>query len=227
MTTKQAKTLKELLQPSEAVQSAIRSVKAAPGAGLSVASLPGSSLEALTNVVQQGETPLRNLEYDLKKQHFGPSFLNPQRLYELGDTGLYLAAYGAPTGAIGAMTAGPAGLIAGLGLGKAMGQVHATVREKDRLQKALKKFDTTEKKLLNELKKGYTYGFFPGALLGAGLGGYLGYNSADKYQVPIALFAAASTAGTLGLLGSLLGHKIQRDKLLKVPEYREILERYE
>lgn len=227
MNSKQAKTLKELLQPRDAVQSAIESVRAAPGAGLSVASLPGASLEALTNVMEQGETPLRNLEYDLKKQHFGPSFLNPQRLYEIGDTALYLGAYGVPTAAAGAYLGGPAGLVAGLGLGKAMGQVHATVKEKERLQKALRKFDKTEKKLLKELKKGYTYGFVPGALLGAGLGGYLGYNSVDKYQVPIALFGAASTAGTLGLLGSLLGHKIQRDRLMEVPEYRKILERYE
>ena len=227
MNLKQAKTLKQLLNAENAAQTALESIKDAPRKGISIAAIPGSSLEALTNVVEQGETPFRDLEYDLKKQHFGSSFLNPQRLYELGDTALYLGAYGIPAAAAGAYLGGPPGLVAGLGLGKAMGQVHATVKEKERLQKALRKFNKTEKKLLNELKKGYTYGFVPGALLGAGLGGYLGYNSVDKYQVPIALFGAASTAGTLGLLGSLLGHKIQRDRLKDVPEYKAILERYE
>lgn len=211
----------------DVLRSAVESAKQLPGAGASLAATPGKSLELLTNVEEAGETPLRNLEYDLKQQHFGPSFLNPQRLYEVGDTALYLGAYGLPAAAAGTYLAGPAGLVAGLGLGKAVGQIHATVKERERLEKALKRFDKTEKKLLKKLKQGYTYGFIPGALAGAGLGGYLGYTSVDKYKIPLALFGAISSAGTLGLLGSLLGHKIQRERLKDDPEFRDILERYE
>jgi|Laugresu1bdmlbdd_1035124.scaffolds.fasta_scaffold02539_6 hypothetical protein len=211
----------------DVLRSAVESARQLPGAGASLAATPGKSLELLTNVEEAGETPLRNLEYDLKQQHFGPSFLNPQRLYEIGDTALYLGAYGLPAAAAGTYLAGPAGLVAGLGLGKAVGQIHATVKERERLEKALKRFDKTEKKLLKKLKQGYTYGFIPGALAGAGLGGYLGYTSVDKYKIPLALFGAISSAGTLGLLGSLLGHKIQRERLKDDPEFRDILRKYE
>ena len=202
-------------------------VVALPKAGLSLASLPGKTLESATiKDLSPEETPFRG-EEDLKTQYFGPTLLNKQRLWELGDSLAYQSAYGIPAAAIGA-SAGPAGMLGGLALGKILGQVHLLKKEKDRLATAKKDFSADEQKALNEIStKSRNWALTSALLAGLGAGGVghlAGHDQFGKTLTPVLEGAAA--ASLAGLLGGLAGHYFARKNLLNNKRFSRIINRY-
>lgn len=190
--------------------------------------LPGNVLERATLADSSPEqTPFRGAE-DLKQQFFGPTLWNKQRLWELGDTALYQGAYGLPAAGIGAITAGPAGMFAGLGAGKLLGQLHLFSKEGDRVAAALEHFNKEEKKLLEDItssgrKWGITAAILAG--LGAGGGGYLaGHDQFGKVLTPV--LEGGAVASLAGLGGMLLGQHLAKQRALKSKRFRDIIKRY-
>lgn len=190
--------------------------------------LPGDVLETIAVQDHSPEqTPFRGYE-DLKQQFFGPTLLNKQRLWELGDTALYQGAYGLPSAAIGGLTAGPAGMFAGLGIGKLLGQLHLLSKERERVDAALDTFNKTEKQLLNDINRsGRNWGITAALLagLGAGGAGYLaGHDRFGKTLTPILEGGAAASLASL--LGSLAGQHVAKQRAMKNPKFKAIIDKY-
>jgi len=191
--------------------------------------LPGDVLEKATVVDDSPEqTPFRGAE-DLKQQFFGPTLWNKQRLWELGDSALYQGAYGLPAAGIGALVGGPAGMFAGLGTGKLLGQLHLFSKEKDRLDTALKYFNKGEKKLLEDItSSGNKWGITAAILAGLGAGGtsYLaGQDQFGKVLTPV--LAGGAAASLAGLGGLLLGQHLAKQRALKSKRFKDIIKRYD
>lgn len=193
-----------------------------------VAQLPGKALEKL--VVGDGDpedTPFRDVE-DLKAQYFGPTLLNPQRLWELGDTALYQGAYALPGAAIGAYAGGPSGMFAGLAAGKLLGQLHLISKENNRLEAAKKNFSPAEKELLNRISSSSRNWALGSALLGGLLGGGASYLSGqDQFgKVLTPVLEGGAAASLASLAGGLAGHYIARNNALKEKRFKSIIQRY-
>jgi len=191
--------------------------------------LPGDVLEKATVVAGSPEqTPFRGAE-DLKQQFFGPTLWNKQRLWELGDSALYQGAYGLPAAGIGTLVGGPAGMFAGLGAGKLLGQLHLFSKEKDRLDTALKYFNKGEKKLLEDItSSGNKWGITAAILAGLGAGGtsYLaGQDQFGKVLTPV--LAGGAAASLAGLGGLLLGQHLAKQRALKSKRFKNIIKRYD
>jgi len=189
----------------------------------------------LANIVinpKSEESLFRDADYDLKRQHLGPSFFNTQRLYELGDSALYQGLYGIPGASVGAVLGGPIGAAAGLGVGGKLGTMHAALQEYERLKGAKKRFSKKEKFLLNELDKSFknwaTTSAVLGGLGGAGLG-YL-YSNDDtlswKKYLEIGLGGLAG-ATLFGVLGGLTGRGLKREKLRNSSKFKKLIEHYD
>lgn len=190
--------------------------------------LPGDVLETVTvQDYSPEQTPFRGAE-DLKQQFFGPTILNKQRLWELGDTALYQGAYGLPGALIGGLTAGPAGMLAGAGAGKLLGQLHLFSKERERVDAALKSFNKTEKKLLEDINKsGRNWGIAAALLAGLGAGGagyFAGHDRFGKTLTPILEGGAAASLASL--LGSLAGQHVAKQRAMKNPKFRAIMHNY-
>lgn len=203
-------------------------VASLPRTGLSLASLPGKTLESAT--IEDGapeETPFRG-EEDLKAQYFGPTLLNKQRLWELGDSLAYQGAYGLPGAAIGAVTAGPAGMLGGLALGKLLGQVHLLKKEKDRLAAAKKDFSADEQKALNQISdKSRNWALTSALLAGLGTGGASYLAGQDRFGAVLTpVLEGAAAASLAGVLGGLAGHYFARKDLLNNKRFTRIMNPY-
>lgn len=195
-----------------------------------VASLPGTAVERITvGKVDRGQTPLRGYE-DLKQQYFGPSLMNRERLLELGDTALYQGAYAVPGAAAGYyLGGGLPGALAGLAIGKLMGQTHLYSKEKGRLEAAEKSFTPRERELLDDISGTSTrWAVVSGLLaaLGTGAGAYAAGH--DKFGPTLTPVLEAGGAGTLGaLLGGLAGHALARSRAKGDKRFADIIRRYE
>jgi len=178
------------------------------------------------------ESFFRDADYDLKRQHLGPSFLNTQRLYELGDSALYQGLYGIPAASIGAMFGGPVGAAAGFGAGGKLGTLHAALQEYERLKGAKKRFSSNEKALLNKLDKSFktwaTASAILGGLGGAGLGYMVPSNNAENWQKYLGIgLGGLAGATVLGLLGGLAGRGLEREKLRASKKFKKLIEHYD
>lgn len=196
--------------------------------------LLGSSVELAKLIATPSSTEslFRDDHYDLKRQHLGPSFVNTQRLYELADSALYQAGYGAPAAIAGGLMGGPPGAVLGFGVGSKLGAGHAYWQEAARLQEAKNTFRKTEKQLLNKLNASFGNWATVSAVLG-GLGGAgLGYGLADGPPSSFNRIAAATLlglggAGTVGLLGGLFGRSLTREKLRANPKLAPTIKLYD
>jgi len=195
-----------------------------------VASLPGTAVERVTvGKADRGQTPLRGYE-DLKQQYFGPSLMNKERLLELGDTALYQGAYAVPGAAAGYyLGGGLPGALAGLAIGKLMGQTHLYSKEKGRLEEVEESFTPRERELLDDISGTSTrWAVVSGLLaaLGTGAGAYAAGH--DKFGPTLTPVLEAGGAGTLGaLLGGLAGHAIARNRAKSDKRFADIIRRYE
>lgn len=197
-----------------------------------VVSLPGKTIEDVvtTDKKDSSKTPFRGYE-DLKKQYFGRTIFNKQRLQETGDSLLYQAAYAAP-GALAGYLVGSGDMnttLFGLGIGKLLGHGYLLAKEKKRLQKAMRTFSSNEKRLLEKLTESSNKWALGTALVG-GLGtGLLSLanqnNKLENIGKPIISGVAAAMAGAM--LGNSLGHSIARNDAKKNKTFKNILNRYE
>lgn len=178
------------------------------------------------------ESFFRDADYDLKRQHLGPSFLNTQRIYELADSALYQGLYGIPGASIGGMFGGPVGAAAGFGAGGKLGTLHAALQEYERLKGAKKRFSKNEKALLNKLDKSFknwaTVSAVLGGLGGAGLGYALPHDNAANWQKYLGIGLGGLAGATVfGLLGGLAGRGIEREKLRDSSKFKKLIEHYD
>lgn len=180
--------------------------------------------------IEPEDTALRGYE-DLKRQYFGPTVFNKQRLWELGDSLVYQAGYGVPL-AVGAHAASDGDLKAtflGLALGKLLGQGHLIAKERDRVNTALKTFTPTEKRLLKKLDASSRNWAIGSALvggLGAGSAAYgLGADKFGKITTPI--IAGLGSALLAAFAGNLVGHSIARNSALNNKEFNKIIKKYD
>lgn len=175
-------------------------------------------------------TPLRGYE-DLKKQYFGPTIFNKQRLWEAGDSLVYQTAYGAPGALAGHFLSdgNVKGTLFGLAIGKILGQAHLVAKERDRVGAALEYFSPAEKRLLKKLDSSSKNWALGSALLGgagAGLTAYaLGADKFGKRTTPIVTGLGAAMLAAL--VGNSLGHYFARKDALKNKEFRKIIKRYD
>ena len=220
-------TMHKLSSPGLSVPTEL--VQSLPQKGLSLASLPGAAMEALTvGDKEPEETPFRGYE-DLKEQYFGPTLMNRQRLWELGDTAMYQGAYAIPAAIAGGLiTKGWGGAAAGAAIGKLLGQIHLFKKEKDRLDAARKYFSKDEKALLKDIAaSGKKWSIGSGILAGLGAGGlgYLaGHDRFGKTLTPILEGGAAASLATLA--GGLLGQHLAKRRALQNSRFKSIIERY-
>lgn len=199
-----------------------------PARGKQLIALPGKTMESLA--IQDNEpeeTPFRGYE-DLKSQYFGPTILNKQRLWELGDSLAYQGAYGLPAAAIGGISAGPVGMFGGLALGKLLGQAHLLNKEKERLATAKKYFSKDERKALKAISQKSKNWAIGSALLGGlGVGGLSALAGQDQFgKVWTPLLEGAAAASLAGLGGGLLGQHLARKQLLQNPRFASIIDQY-
>jgi len=185
--------------------------------------------EIIAPDVELEDTPLRGYE-DLKKQYFGPTVFNKQRLWEAGDSLVYQTAYGAPA-AIGAhmLTHGDLkATLLGLAVGKLLGQGHLIAKERDRINSALKHFSPTEKKLLKKLDSSSRNWAIGSALVGGlGAGGVAYGVGADKFgKTATPVIAGLGSALLAAFAGNLIGHYIARQDAANNKEFKKIIQRY-
>jgi hypothetical protein len=186
--------------------------------------------EIIAPDVEPEETPLRGYE-DLKKQYFGPTIFNKQRLWEAGDSLAYQTAYGAPA-AIGAHFLSDGDVKAtllGLAVGKLLGQGHLIAKERDRINTALEYFTPTEKKLLKKLdKSSRNWSIGSGLVGGLGAGGIAYGLGADKFgKTATPIIAGLGTALVAALAGNLIGHSLAKNDALRNKKFRQIIQRYD
>jgi len=196
---------------------------------VNISKLPGGVLEKAT-VTDGGldQTPLRSAE-DLKQQFFGPTLWNKQRFWELGDSALYQSAYGLPAAGLGALAAGPAGMLAGLGTGKLLGQLHLLSKEEDRIAVALNNFNKKEKELLEDItSSGRKWGITAAILSGLGASGISYLSGHDRFGKIITPILHGGVAATLaGVSGMLLGQHLAKQRALKNKRFRDIIKHYD
>lgn len=200
-----------------------------PDKGLNLATLPGRAMEGLT-VRGKGleETPFRGYE-DLKQQFFGPTLLNKQRLWELGDTIMYQGSYALPAAlAGGLLTKNITGAAAGIALGKILGQLHLFAKERDRIDAAKKYFSKEEKTLLDDIAaSGKRWGIGTSVLAGLAAGGtgYLaGHDLYGKTLTPILEAGGAASLGSL--IGNHFGQYLARRRALQDPKFKDIIKKH-
>lgn len=186
--------------------------------------------DVLAPDIQPEDTALRGYE-DLKKQYFGPTIFNKQRLWEAGDSLVYQAAYGVPA-AVGAhmLTRGDMkATLLGLAVGKLLGQGHLVAKERDRVSSALKHFSPVEKKLLKKLDaSSRNWGIGAGILGGLSAGAATYGIGADKFgKTATPIIAGLGSALLAAFAGNLIGHSLARRNALNNKEFKKIIEKYD
>jgi hypothetical protein len=219
---------KEVLQSEVNLPGVTNALRSLPASSAELLTTPGKAVEALTVADKSPEeTPFRGYE-DLKEQYFGPTLINKQRLWELGDTLAYQGAYGLPAAAIGGVAGGPAGMFGGLALGKLLGQAHLLSKEKERLAAAKKYFSKNERKALKTIsQKSKNWAIGSGLLAGLGVGGLSALAGQDRFgKIWTPLLEGAAAASLAGLGGSLLGQHLAQKELLQNTKFAPIIQRY-